>query len=69
MNVGGLKNVLQAVRETETIEKLIYTSSFFALGPTDDGCVADENQVGRYIALLILLFCLHFLLRITKIVM
>ncbi|KAK7817371.1 putative dihydroflavonol 4-reductase [Quercus suber] len=27
------------------IEKLIYTSSFFALGPTDDGCVADENQV------------------------
>ncbi|KAM4129518.1 hypothetical protein ACJW30_01G029700 [Castanea mollissima] len=45
VNVGGLKNVLQAVRETETIEKLIYTSSFFALGPTDDGCVADENQV------------------------
>lgn len=49
MNVGGLRNVLQAVRET-TIEKLIYTSSFFALGPTDGGNVADENQVGRYIA-------------------
>lgn len=44
VNVGGLKNVLQAVRETKTIEKLIYTSSFFALGPTD-GYVADENQV------------------------
>ena len=69
MNVGGLRNVLQAVRETKTIEKLIYTSSFFALGPTDGGNVADENQVGRYIALLILLFCLHFLHRITKIVM
>ncbi|XP_018816114.1 putative dihydroflavonol 4-reductase [Juglans regia] len=44
VNVGGLKNVLQAVRETKTVEKLIYTSSFFALGPTD-GYVADENQV------------------------
>ena len=54
--------MLQAVRETKTIEKLIYTSSFFALGPTDGGNVADENQVGRYIVLLILLFCLHFLL-------
>jgi farnesol dehydrogenase len=32
------------VRETTTIEKLIYTSSFFALGPTD-GHVADEKQV------------------------
>ncbi|KAM4121758.1 hypothetical protein ACB094_01G030700 [Castanea mollissima] len=45
VNVGGLRNVLQAVRETKTIEKLIYTSSFFALGPTDGGNVADENQV------------------------
>ncbi|XP_042963753.1 putative dihydroflavonol 4-reductase isoform X2 [Carya illinoinensis] len=44
VNVGGLKNVLQAVRETKTVEKLIYTSSFFALGPTD-GHVADENQL------------------------
>ena len=47
MNVEGLKNVLQAVRETTTVEKLIYTSSFFALGPTD-GYVADENQVRRF---------------------
>ncbi|KAE9586798.1 putative farnesol dehydrogenase (NAD(+)) [Lupinus albus] len=45
VNVGGLKNVLEAVKETKTVEKLIYTSSFFALGPTDDGGVADENQV------------------------
>ncbi|XP_022159877.1 uncharacterized protein LOC111026159 [Momordica charantia] len=44
VNVRGLKNVLQAVTETRTIEKIIYTSSFFALGSTD-GYVADENQV------------------------
>lgn len=42
VNVGGLKNVLQAARE-QTIQKIIYTSSFFALGPTD-GHVADESQ-------------------------
>ncbi|KAK9270179.1 hypothetical protein L1049_025755 [Liquidambar formosana] len=44
VNVEGLKNVLQAVKETRTIEKIIYTSSFFALGSTD-GYVADENQI------------------------
>ena len=36
--------MLQAAKETETIEKIIYTSSFFALGSTD-GYAADENQV------------------------
>lgn len=36
--------MLAAVTETRTVEKLLYTSSFFALGPTDGG-VADENQV------------------------
>lgn len=44
INVGGLKNVLQAYKETGTIEKIVYTSSFFALGPTD-GYVADETQI------------------------
>ncbi|XP_020103572.1 uncharacterized protein LOC109720703 [Ananas comosus] len=44
VNVGGLENVLRAVKETKTIQKLIYTSSFFALGPTD-GSVADEKQM------------------------
>uniref|UniRef100_A0A5B7CCC3 Putative dihydroflavonol-4-reductase n=1 Tax=Davidia involucrata TaxID=16924 RepID=A0A5B7CCC3_DAVIN len=44
VNVGGLKNVLQAYIETKTIEKIIYTSSFFALGSTD-GYVADESQI------------------------
>ncbi|GLT57878.1 hypothetical protein SLA2020_308170 [Shorea laevis] len=43
VNVHGLKNVLRAAKETE-IEKIVYTSSFFALGPTD-GYVADENQM------------------------
>ncbi|KAJ1397403.1 hypothetical protein SESBI_31836 [Sesbania bispinosa] len=44
VNVGGLKNVLEAMKQTDTMEKLIYTSSIFALGPTDGG-IADENQV------------------------
>ncbi|PSR99760.1 Dihydroflavonol 4-reductase [Actinidia chinensis var. chinensis] len=44
VNVGGLKNVLRAYKETETIEKIIYSSSFFALGSTD-GYVADESQI------------------------
>ncbi|XP_057531934.1 uncharacterized protein LOC130810032 isoform X2 [Amaranthus tricolor] len=45
VNVEGLKKVIQAYRETDSIQKIIYTSSFFALGPTDGGIVADENQV------------------------
>ncbi|KAI8549889.1 hypothetical protein RHMOL_Rhmol06G0060200 [Rhododendron molle] len=44
VNVGGLRNVLQAYKEIGTIEKIIYTSSFFALGSTD-GDVADESQI------------------------
>nr|XP_027092623.1 uncharacterized protein LOC113713179 isoform X2 [Coffea arabica] len=45
VNVGGLKNVLQAYKDTGgSIEKIIYTSSFFALGSTD-GYVADESQI------------------------
>lgn len=44
MNVGGLKNVVQAAKETKMIEKIIYTSSMVALGSTD-GYVADESQV------------------------
>lgn len=44
VNIGGLKNVVQVYKETKSIEKIIYTSSFFALGSTD-GYVADENQM------------------------
>ncbi|CAI9763649.1 unnamed protein product [Fraxinus pennsylvanica] len=43
VNVGGLKNVIQACKETKSIQKIIYTSSFFALGSTD-GYIADETQ-------------------------
>lgn len=43
----GLENVLKAAKRTPTIKKIIYTSSFFALGPTD-GYVADETQVKLY---------------------
>ncbi|RZC54866.1 hypothetical protein C5167_013720 [Papaver somniferum] len=45
VNVEGLKNVLEAFREIKTVEKIIYTSSFFALGSTPDGLVANETQV------------------------
>lgn len=54
--------MLQAVKETKTVEKIIYTSSFFALGPTD-GVIADENQVRRalysleLISQLVFVFC------------
>ncbi|KAM7514207.1 hypothetical protein LguiA_003790 [Lonicera macranthoides] len=44
VNVGGLKNILQAYKDTKSIEKIIYTSSFFALGSTD-GYTADESQI------------------------
>ncbi|KAG0492383.1 hypothetical protein HPP92_005781 [Vanilla planifolia] len=43
VNVGGLRNILEAFKETKTIKKIIYTSSFFAIGSTD-GYVADEKQ-------------------------
>ena len=37
--------MIQAYKQADTVEKIVYTSSFFALGPTDGGYVADENQV------------------------
>jgi farnesol dehydrogenase len=37
-------NVLEAVKKTNTVEKLIYTSSIVALGPTG-GSIANESQV------------------------
>ncbi|VAH86882.1 unnamed protein product [Triticum turgidum subsp. durum] len=46
VNVRGLENVLKAAKRTPTVKKIIYTSSFFALGPTD-GCVADETQMHK----------------------
>ncbi|HKY32924.1 MAG TPA: NAD-dependent epimerase/dehydratase family protein [Candidatus Polarisedimenticolia bacterium] len=43
INVGGLRNVLEAARRTG-VRRVVHTSSFIALGPTD-GRVADETQV------------------------
>ncbi|KAK9748621.1 hypothetical protein RND81_02G069900 [Saponaria officinalis] len=45
INVGGLKNVIQVCKEIGSIEKIVYTSSFFALGPAVGGIIADETQV------------------------
>jgi len=36
--------VLKAAKRTPTVKKIVYTSSYFAIGPTD-GYVADEKQV------------------------
>lgn len=37
--------MIQAYNETSSVKKIVYTSSFFALGPTDGGIITDENQV------------------------
>lgn len=37
--------MIQAYKESKSIQKIVYTSSFFALGPTDHGLIADEAQV------------------------
>jgi nucleoside-diphosphate-sugar epimerase len=44
VNVVGLENVLKAAKRTTTVKKIVYTSSYFAIGPTD-GYIADETQV------------------------
>lgn len=44
VNVNGLKNVISTVQKTPTIQKLVYVSSFFALGPSN-GRVVDETQM------------------------
>ena len=43
INVGGLRNMLAAAG-SEGVSRILYTSSFIALGPTD-GRVADETWV------------------------
>ncbi|RLN39708.1 putative dihydroflavonol-4-reductase [Panicum miliaceum] len=43
VHAGGLKNVLKAAHRTPTGKKIVYTSSYLAIGPTD-GYVADETQ-------------------------
>lgn len=42
INVGGLRNVLEAAQEAGA--RIVYTSSFFAVGPASDR-PADESQV------------------------
>ncbi len=44
VNVQGLRNVIDAVKANPSVKKLVYTSSFFALGYTD-GHIGDEDQV------------------------
>ncbi|OQU93117.1 hypothetical protein SORBI_3001G479500 [Sorghum bicolor] len=44
VNVGGLENVLKAAKRMPALKKIVYTSSYFAIGPTD-GYVANEKQI------------------------
>src|SRR3954452_8459865 len=37
INVGGLENVLAAAEQAGTVERVVYVSSFIALGPTEGG--------------------------------
>lgn len=52
VNVGGINNVLQAAEAADTIGKVVYVSSFIALGPTEmgeagPGGVLDESAEVR----------------------
>jgi NAD+-dependent farnesol dehydrogenase len=46
INVEGLHNVLAAAEAAGTVERMLYVSSFMALGPTDGG-VLDESAEPR----------------------
>jgi farnesol dehydrogenase len=37
INLGGLENVLATAEQAGTIERVVYVSSFIALGPTENG--------------------------------
>ncbi len=49
INVGGLENVLAAAEEAGGVERVLYVSSFIALGPTEKapGGVLDESAEPR----------------------
>jgi farnesol dehydrogenase len=46
INVGGLENVLAAAEASGSVERVLYVSSFIALGPTD-GRMLDESAEPR----------------------
>jgi NAD+-dependent farnesol dehydrogenase len=37
INLGGIENILRAAEEAGTVGKVVYVSSFIALGPTENG--------------------------------
>jgi farnesol dehydrogenase len=46
INVGGLETVLAVAEASGSVERMLYVSSFMALGPTD-GTVLDESAEPR----------------------
>ncbi|CAN1171713.1 Putative dihydroflavonol 4-reductase [Linum perenne] len=45
VNVEGMMNIVQAARETPTVEKIVCTLSASALGPTAGHSPADETKI------------------------
>ncbi len=43
INVGGLQNVLAAAAASDGVERVVYVSSFMALGPSDGRAAIDET--------------------------
>ena len=37
INIGGLENILSTAEQSGSVEKVLYVSSFIALGPTENG--------------------------------
>ncbi|MES1240208.1 MAG: NAD-dependent epimerase/dehydratase family protein [Acidobacteriota bacterium] len=57
INLGGLENVLRAAEESGSVSKVVYVSSFIALGPTEKGPgglldetadIQDRNWINDY---------------------
>jgi farnesol dehydrogenase len=44
INVGGLDNVLAAVKESGSVKKIVHVSSFMALGPTERGSGGELDE-------------------------
>jgi nucleoside-diphosphate-sugar epimerase len=46
VNVQGLRNVIDAVKANPSVKKLVYTSSFFALGYTNFCGFVNQLEIG-----------------------
>jgi farnesol dehydrogenase len=47
INVGGLDNILSTAEQSGSVEKLVYVSSFIALGPTENGPGGELDETAE----------------------